>query len=372
MHVPAPWRIMTAVFYILLLLTEHQGQVMFGGVPVPGATVTATQSGKTYVATTDSQGAYSFPELAEGSFTLQVEMLGFSTIKQEVTMPTAQFELKMLPIEEMHAEIAHNAPPEPAPAAASATPAAPTVTATGRQPAANNNNNNRRGQPAQAAAQTGFQRTEVNASNTGNAAPANNNAQAQPSAFANLSQEDLNQRASDSLLINGTVNNGAASPFAQLATFGNNRRGRPLYTGNASALIGNSALDARAYSLAGQNTAQPSYNKFTGSFNVGGPLRIPHLIKPNNAPTFFLVYQRVQNRNGNTLTGRMPTEAERAGDFSETISRTGQPVQILDPATGLPFDNNRLPSDRISPQARALMNLFPLPNTTNPDFNYQF
>jgi hypothetical protein len=37
------------------------------------------------------------------------------------------------------------------------------------------------------------------------------------------SVEDLSQRTADDLLINGRVNNGAASLFAQLAAFGNNR-----------------------------------------------------------------------------------------------------------------------------------------------------
>ena len=39
----------------------------------------------------------------------------------------------------------------------------------------------------------------------------------------------MSRRApSTGFLVNGSVNNGAASPFAQLAAFGNNRRGRPL------------------------------------------------------------------------------------------------------------------------------------------------
>ena len=107
---------MTAVFYILLILAEHHGQVIFAGVPVPGATVTATQGEKKFVVITDSQGAYSFPELGEGPFSVEVEMLGFSTLKQEVNTPTAELELKMLPIEEIHAEIVHETPPEAAPA----------------------------------------------------------------------------------------------------------------------------------------------------------------------------------------------------------------------------------------------------------------
>src|SRR5215475_7511028 len=108
---------MAAVFYILLVLTEHHGQVLFGGVPVPGATVTATQAGKQVVAVTDQQGLYSFPELEDGPFVIQVEMLGFTTLKQEVNTPAAEFELKMLPIEDIHAEVAHESTPEPTPAA---------------------------------------------------------------------------------------------------------------------------------------------------------------------------------------------------------------------------------------------------------------
>ena len=90
---------MTIAFYILLLLTEHHGQVSFAGLAVPGATVTATQGDKKFVAVTDGQGVYSFPELADGPFTIQVEMLGFSTVKQDVNAATAEFELKMLPID---------------------------------------------------------------------------------------------------------------------------------------------------------------------------------------------------------------------------------------------------------------------------------
>ena len=104
-----------AIFYIVLLVADHRGQVMFNGVPVPGATVTATQGEKKFVAVTDLQGAYAFPELTEGTFTIQVEMLGFATLKQEVNAATAEFELKMVPIEEMKAEIVHASPPEATP-----------------------------------------------------------------------------------------------------------------------------------------------------------------------------------------------------------------------------------------------------------------
>jgi hypothetical protein len=41
--------------------SEYHGQVAFGGLPVPGATVTATQGERKFVAITDQQGIFSFP-----------------------------------------------------------------------------------------------------------------------------------------------------------------------------------------------------------------------------------------------------------------------------------------------------------------------
>ena len=95
---------------------------------------------------------------------------------------------------------------------------------------------------------------------------------------ARTPEEDLNQQASDGFLINGSVNNGAASPFAQLAAFGNNRNGaKGLYNGGIGVILDNSAFDARPFSLTGQNTPKASYNRITGVATLGGPLRIPHL-----------------------------------------------------------------------------------------------
>src|SRR5207237_7780645 len=128
------------------------------------------------------------------------------------------WELKMLQMEPIKAEVAHA---EPA-AVPSAAPTAPTR-------------------------QTGFQRTEVNPSSnpSSNQQPATE-APAVSSTFANVSQDELSQRAADGLLINGSVNNGAASPFAQLGGFGTNRRGlRPLSNGGIDLFKENSALNHR-------------------------------------------------------------------------------------------------------------------------------
>ena len=78
------WPLLTAALFAFgLPASEHHGLVKFGGLPVPGATVTAKQGEKSFTAITDQQGAYAFPDLADGVWTVQIEMLVFSTITRD-------------------------------------------------------------------------------------------------------------------------------------------------------------------------------------------------------------------------------------------------------------------------------------------------
>ena len=93
----------------LAMASEYHGQVTFGGLPVPGTTVkvTATQGNKTAVAITDEQGVYTFPDLADGKWTIEIEMTGFAPVKQEVTVapnaPAGAFEMKLLTLGQIRA-----------------------------------------------------------------------------------------------------------------------------------------------------------------------------------------------------------------------------------------------------------------------------
>ena len=42
-----------------------------------------------------------------------------------------------------------------------------------------------------------------------------------------------------------------------------------------------------SFSLTGQDTAKPAYNHMTGFASFGGPLYIPHLMKPSRNPINF-------------------------------------------------------------------------------------
>src|SRR5262249_28267209 len=161
-------------------------------------------------------------------------------------------------------------------------------------------------------------------------------------------------------LINGSVNNGANTPFAQNAAFGNNRRGiRSLYNGNIGVNLDNSGWDAATYNVTGQSINKPSYNRVTGLFGFGGPLRIPH-VWLRNRPNFFVNYQWMRRDDVNNQFGNVPTAAERAGDLSA--------LAFTDPNQ---FPNKQIPANLISRQATALLAFYPLPNFTSSQWNYQ-
>jgi hypothetical protein len=325
----------------------YQGQVSFNGFAVPGATVTATQDTKKFVAVTDDQGVFTFPDITNGTWTLQVEMSGFATMKDQVVVggnaPIAPpWELKMLALDDMKAEVSvapppGATPPQPKPEETKSTDANSTAKIPGKV------------DPAKPVAKNGAP------------APVTPGQTAPPTAAAPPAEEP-DQRAADGFLINGSVNNGAASPFAQMAAFGNSRAGgRSLYNGGIGFNLDNSALDASPYALSGRAVAKTAFNRITGLATFGGPIKIPHLIK--NGPFFSVTYQWTRNNNDSIAQGLVPTLAERSGDLSAI------PAPNFNPATGTAFTNNQIP---VSPQAAALLGLYPQPNIVgNPQFNFQ-
>ena len=291
----------------LALASEYHGQVTFGGLPVPGATITATQGSQKSVAISDQQGIYSFADLPDGTWKIEVRMQCFSTIEQTVTIapnaPAVKWELKLLSLDQIVAE-----------AKAVKTETAPVLTA----------------------------RNDTASSKSETSKPKDSNIPDTPKP-----QEDSTQLpSSDGLLINGSVNNAATSQYSLTPAFGNTRSGKKsLYTGGIAVILGNSALDARPYSLSGQTTPKPEYNRLTGVVTLGGPLNIPHFLP--HGPNFFVAYQRTQNGAATTLSGLVPTAAQRSGN---------------------------LPNGSVTPvaQAQSLLKLYPLPNVTgNSLYNYQ-
>jgi trimeric autotransporter adhesin len=383
------------------------GTVKFGGQPVPGATVIATQGNHRAVTTTDESGNYELPDLVPGAYTVEVQMFGFQTAHKEVQIGPAPVEWSL--------EL---------------------------QPRPRENAERPRGQGGPGGQQGGFRATTEN--------EVDQIAEAPPPDIAGANSANANE----AFLVNGTLSTGLQNgqndfglrgPLLGMqgppgglgglgvqgqpggvpgvpgapgggggggpgfggpggggggggGGFGGGRggggfggpggRNRPGGNGNGQ-LIGNrrnrgrqgihgnlsiqwqgAATDAKQFSLSGQPEPQPNFNNYRWSGVVGGPLRIPHLLKGDS--TFFTVsYYSTRGQSISYNVGSVPTAAERMGNFSDTVVNGVVPT-IYNPSTGAPFQGNVIPSTLFNPAAMGLLPYIPLPNLPGTVNNYEF
>ncbi|PWU06752.1 MAG: TonB-dependent receptor [Terriglobia bacterium] len=134
------------------------------------------------------------------------------------------------------------------------------------------------------------------------------------------------------------------------------KTGTNEYHGLAFEYLRNRVLDANDFfsNRAGLVKPQNIQNQFGG--NLGGPIKKEKLFA-------FFDYEGTRIRRGVSRVTTVPLANERAGNFTTAASgaaRVSYPA-IYDPATGQPFANNSIPSDRIDPVAQKLLALFPQP-----------
>jgi hypothetical protein len=148
--------------------------------------------------------------------------------------------------------------------------------------------------------------------------------------------------------------------------------------GNLSYQLSDSAFDAAPYAICATppcNVTKPQFmqNQFTAT--VGGPLVIPHIVKNTNT-NYTVSYNGSRNQNPADFFSTVPTLAERTGDFSQTTMRNGASagkfVQIFDPVTHAPFQNNVISQGDISPAALGLLKFIPLPNLPGGIQNFHY
>lgn len=252
-------------FSVFAHASEYRGRVTYNGLSVPGAVVTATQGSTKYVSVSDEQGDYIFANLPDGFWNIKVEMSGFSTLNQEVTVapnePTIKWELKMLPLDQLmeQSRLMKTSPI--------------------REGTEN--------------IQNGVVKNDVG------------------QATAPKPAEESSQQPADGFLVNGSVNNAATSQFSLAQAFGNSRSAaKRLYTGGIALVLDSSALDARPYSLSGLDTPKPTYNSVTGGLTFGGPVNIPHHMP--HGPNLFTAYQWTRNQVASTDSGLVPTAEQHA------------------------------------------------------------
>ena len=110
---------------------------------------------------------------------------------------------------------------------------------------------------------------------------------------------------------------------------------------------------------------------------IGGPVIIPGTGFNKSRTKLFFFFS--EDDLFNTATGNvnrltMPTALERAGDYSQTTTSTGVLIPVKNPS-GQQYAGNVIPKSAISSIGSTMINLFPLPNTTDPTgqrgYNFQ-
>jgi len=101
----------------------------------------------------------------------------------------------------------------------------------------------------------------------------------------------------------------------------------------------------------GQPRPQLKYDNY--GFNLSGPIK-------KNRAFFFWSEEWRSDQRGFALQGKVPTAAERVGDFSGALTDS----LPHDPFTGLAFPGNKIPTNKLSPAGLAILQVFPLPNTS--------
>jgi hypothetical protein len=122
----------------------------------------------------------------------------------------------------------------------------------------------------------------------------------------------------------------------------------------------NSALDAKPYSITGNEFPKISdYDERFGG-NLGGPFKIPHIYNGTDHTYLFVNFQHETQKAAVNTFSTVPTQAERSGNFC------GLGITLYDPFSNLsgprtPLGNGcQIPT--INSAAAGLLAYYPLPN----------
>jgi predicted heme/steroid binding protein len=151
------------------------------------------------------------------------------------------------------------------------------------------------------------------------------------------------------------------------------RSGTKDFHGAAYEYVRNTAFNANTWTRNNvpvtAYVAPVHYNQF--GFNAGGPFYIPNKFnKDKNKFFWYWGNEWVRYRYTDTSSQTVPSLLMRQGDFSELLSPTNvyynKVMAIKDPTTGVPFPNNVIPKNMLSPSGLGILKAWPAPNLATP------
>lgn len=136
----------------------------------------------------------------------------------------------------------------------------------------------------------------------------------------------------------------------------------------------NDKLNANSWASNRAGLARNAFRRNEYGIAAGGPILLPRIYDGRNRSFFFVNWEQAPQRSPDNILTTVPTVAQRAGDFSNTVTSRGELIRIYDPLTTAPdpdrpgqfirqpFPNNRIPANRFDPLSLKVLEFFPLPN----------
>lgn len=144
----------------------------------------------------------------------------------------------------------------------------------------------------------------------------------------------------------------------------------------------NNSLNANDFfsNLDGLRTGRVRYNDFGAT--IGGPVVLPHIYNGRDKTFFFFSYEGLRNPTQSNYQALDPSPAQLAGNLADNSSGTGffptnsayclsdpsspHCVNVMNPATGQPFPGNVIPTSMLNPISQKWLPYWPGPNISNP------
>jgi hypothetical protein len=364
------------------------GVVKSGNAPIPGATVTATNSssGEKSVTSTDLNGSYVLPVSARGKYELRVEMPAFAPVVQEVVLndSNTRTDLELILLSR-----AQQTRAEQRPTVARSNRGFQSLSLMQGMAAAENTG----GGAADQIVPSGMPIPGIAADSATESVSFTGNASGV--GMFGLSTDELDQRMREGREQGGFGGGGfggpggggpGGGPGGGFAGFGGGGGGGGGGRGGAMVLgggrgrfdinrphgsvyysVGDSALDAAPYALTESPVSKAGYIRQRFGASIGGPLNIPGIYKGGTKTFFFVNYNGSRGNSPFDAFSTVPTSAERRGDFSALST------PLVNPNNGQPIPGNNFQDAglTIDPIAQGLLQFIPPPNVQGTAANPQ-
>ena len=138
------------------------------------------------------------------------------------------------------------------------------------------------------------------------------------------------------------------------------KSGTNTFRGSVYDVIRNSDWNSNSWANKINGTPKTVDKQSDWGYTIGGPVG-----KPGGDNKLFFFYSteyRPRNSANALRQFRVPTPAERAGDFSASLDNNGAPIPILRDANGVGITGNRIPQSALYQTGLNILNMYPLPN----------